>query len=221
VDVTMLRPGLWRWTAPHPDWKPKDGGPDGWEHEVSSYAYVAPDAFVLFDPLAPPDGSDDAERFWTAVDRDVEGHGPPQVLLTVYWHARSAQAFLDRYEDARVWGHEPAGKELGERVAATDLFRAGDELPGRVEALEAMAGEELLYWVPEHGAVVAGDVLLGTPDGGIRVCPDSWLGKRTTPTGLREELRRTLDRPVRSILPTHGEPVLDDGRAALDRALAS
>ena len=34
-----LHPGLWFWTAPHPEWTPSDGGPDGWPPEVSCYAW--------------------------------------------------------------------------------------------------------------------------------------------------------------------------------------
>ena len=42
MQVTRLADGLWRWTALHPDWKPGDGGPDGWEQEVSSVYLEAP-----------------------------------------------------------------------------------------------------------------------------------------------------------------------------------
>ena len=219
MQVDELRPGLWRWTALHPDWTPEEGGPDGWEQEVSSYMYEAPDALVVFDPLAPEDGTE-AERFWTAFDRDVERHGPPHVLLTIFWHARSAQALLDRYEGTRVWAHEPAAEELRKRVAVTDTFAAGAELPGPVEAKESVRGSEILFWIPQHRALVAGDVLLGTSDGGIRVCPDSWLGERTNPRELRDELRPLLDLPLELVLLTHGEPVVENAREALAQALA-
>jgi glyoxylase-like metal-dependent hydrolase (beta-lactamase superfamily II) len=220
VEVNKLRRGLWRWTAPHPEWKPEDGGPNGWEQVVSSYLWSGGDGLVLFDPLAPPEGSDDAARFWDAVDRDVAAHGPPHVLLTIYWHARSSQAILDRYEGARVWSHEPAAEELRKRTPVTDVFAVGDGLPGGVEPLESVRGGEILFSLPATRALVAGDVLLGTPDGGIRVCPDSWLGPNTTPEGLREELRTLLDRPVELVLLTHGEPITEGARDALDDALA-
>lgn len=51
MDLKQIAPHLWHWTAPHPDWKPddfKDG--QGWQKEVSSYALVAADGHVLFDP---------------------------------------------------------------------------------------------------------------------------------------------------------------------------
>ena len=45
-----LRPGLWHWEAPHPDWQP--GEP--WNQVVSSYAIDDGDRLLLFDPMALP-----------------------------------------------------------------------------------------------------------------------------------------------------------------------
>ena len=47
-----LRPGLWHWTAPHPQWTPDQP----WPHEVSSYAVDDGSRVLLFDPLAVPEG---------------------------------------------------------------------------------------------------------------------------------------------------------------------
>lgn len=218
MDAGELAPGLWRWTARHPEWKPDDGGPEGWDEVVSSYALTPPDVLVLFDPLVPAE-AEHRGRFWKALDRDVAAHGAPHVLLTVYWHARSAQAILDRYDGARVWSHERTAADARERTTVTDTFSTGDALPAGVTALESVRGGELLFWLPDHRAVVAGDLLLGTPAGGVRVCPDAWLEGRATPDALRDELRSLLDRPLRAILPTHGAPVTDDARTALDVAL--
>jgi glyoxylase-like metal-dependent hydrolase (beta-lactamase superfamily II) len=207
-----LRPGLWRWTARHPDWTPEEGGPEGWEPEVASYLYEAPGALVLFDPLSPS---------WDDLDDRVARLGPPNVLITIFWHTRSADEILDRYAGTRVFAHENALPEVRKRVAATDTFTAGDTLPGGVEAMTAR-DREALFWLPDHAALVAGDVLLGRAGGGVRVCPDSWLSEKFTPEGLREELRAAvLDRPVELILLTHGEPVVENARAALDEALVS
>ena len=38
MNVTEIVPGLWRWTAPHPDWK----AGDDWEREVGCVYYEAP-----------------------------------------------------------------------------------------------------------------------------------------------------------------------------------
>ena len=191
MRVQEVAPGLWRWTGLHPAWKPEDGGPEGWEQEVGCVYYEASDAVVLVDPLAPPE---DEERFWEALDRDVERAGKTvRILLTVSWHGRSAEAVAARYG------------------ASSD-----GALPSGVERHAVPAGEETAYWLPEHGALVFGDVVLGSEEG-LRLCPESWLDG--TLAELRDELRPLLELPVERVLVSHGEPVLEDGHAALQRAL--
>jgi glyoxylase-like metal-dependent hydrolase (beta-lactamase superfamily II) len=216
MDVEQLRPRLWRWTATHPDWTPEEGGPDGWDPEVSSFALVEDDALVLIDPLVP---ADDDERFWRALDDDVAHHGPPQVLLTVFWHTRSAQMILDRYEGARAYAPAAAAAEARERVATVELFDLGDTLPGGIGALGTLHRAEAVFWIPTHRALAAGDILLGTAEGGVRVCPDSWLRPGVTGAQVREDLQSLLKLPVELLLLGHGKPVLEHGHAALERAL--
>ena len=90
MKVAQLRPGLWRWTAPHPAWTE---GAD-WPREVGCLYYEAPDAVVLIDPLVPPE----RDEFFRALDRDVARAARPLViLLTVPWHERSAGELAERY----------------------------------------------------------------------------------------------------------------------------
>jgi hypothetical protein len=53
--ITEPVPGLWRWTARHPEWHPGD-----WGSAVASFAVDAGDAALLIDPLIP---AEDAETF--------------------------------------------------------------------------------------------------------------------------------------------------------------
>ena len=46
-----VRPGVWHWQTPHPDWS-KD---EWWPEDVSSYGIQVGDEFLLFDPLSVPD----------------------------------------------------------------------------------------------------------------------------------------------------------------------
>jgi glyoxylase-like metal-dependent hydrolase (beta-lactamase superfamily II) len=208
MEVLSVGSGLWRWTGYHPDWK----------QEVGCVYCEAPDALLLIDPLVPPE---DEERFWTALDRDVERAGRPvHVLVTVYWHTRSARAMVERY-GARVWAPARARAAVARRAGeVTDPFRPGDELPGGAEALGTARSSEVVYWLPRHEAVVPGDVLLGDGAGGIRLCPDSWLPPGVGRGKLRESLRPLLDFPVERVLLSHGTPVLADAWRALARALA-
>jgi glyoxylase-like metal-dependent hydrolase (beta-lactamase superfamily II) len=201
MDVEEIAPHLSHWSAPHPEWKPEYAEKGGWEEFVSSYALVAADAFVLFDPLVP---SDEPDR-WTALDRDVEAHGPPAVLITLYWHARNSQEIADRYEGTTVWAHEPAAALVGKRVRYTHTFTEDDELPGGAQAIPLHNRNEVAYWLPSHKATVIGDTILGG-DGRARLCPPSWLGKKDSMDEVRAAVHRILKFPANRLLLTHGGP---------------
>ena len=98
MQVRELATGLWYWTGRHPAWTPADGldtRPDGWDQEVGCYFYDGPDAICLFDPLIP---MEDRDRFFEALDRDLEQTGKPvRILLTVDAHRRSAADLAERH----------------------------------------------------------------------------------------------------------------------------
>jgi hypothetical protein len=66
--VEKIRPGLWTWTAPHPEWHD--------EPLVRSYAAEREGVLVLIDPMSPPAS--------LVAGREL------RVALTCPWHARSA-----------------------------------------------------------------------------------------------------------------------------------
>jgi glyoxylase-like metal-dependent hydrolase (beta-lactamase superfamily II) len=144
------------------------------------------------------------------------------VLVTVYWHARASAEVGAR----RVWAPSRSVRPLRNRaIPVTDPFRAGGELPGGIRALQTPRVSEVTYWLPDHGAVIAGDVLLGagakpnpTRDV-LRLCPERWLGAGTH-DDLRVALRPLLALPVERVLVSHGEPVLTGGGRALAAVLA-
>ena len=195
-SVVEVAPGLHRWTAWHEEWR----------EDVGCVAVETGDGLVLVDPLAPP----------------PELGAPDHVLLTVYWHGRAAAVA----GAARVWASTRSTGPLRNReIRVTDPFREGDDLPGGIEAIQTARSSEVLYWLPDHRAVVVGDVLLGAgakPNATterLRLCPERWLGTATH-EDLREALAPLLELPVESVLVSHGEPVLTGGARALATALA-
>jgi hypothetical protein len=189
--ISEISPGLRRWTAWH----------DHWEEDVGSLAVETSDGVVFIDPIDPPG----------------ELGKPDHVLVTVYWHGRTT----GELGASEVWASTRSARPLHNRGIEVDqAFRAGDQLPGGISAFQTARAAEVVYWLPEHRAVVAGDVLLGagakpraTADA-LRLCPERWLGKRTH-DDLRETLRPLLELPVERVLVSHGEPVLTDGKRAL------
>ncbi|MGH3080900.1 MAG: hypothetical protein ACRDNH_07165 [Gaiellaceae bacterium] len=188
--------GLWWWTASHPDWTPEDlEHGRGWKQVVSSYALAAGIGLVLFDPLVED---------WDWLDRRVEEHGPPAVLITILWHARSSQQILDRYDGASLWSHEPAAEWIGERARVTNTFLPGEELPGGVEAVSMRRIEEVAYWLP-NDAVVVGDTILRHVDRAA-LCPPTWVRKSETFDAAREAVGALMARGPSDLLLTHGGP---------------
>ncbi len=194
--VVEVAPGLRRWTALHEEWR----------EEVASLAVETDDGLVLIDPIDPPQG----------VAR------PDHVLLTVFWHGRSAGDLGAPH----VWASRRGVRRLQSRgVEVTDAIENSAGLPGGIRAFPTARESELVYWLPRQKAIVVGDVLLGagarpraTPDA-LRLCPERWLGKSSL-EDLRRSLRPLLDLPVQRVLVSHGRPVLRAGRRALTEALA-
>lgn len=204
--------GLWHWSAYY----------DEWRDEVGCVFYAADDAVVLVDPLVPAAPAE-AERFWRALDRDVERAARPvHVLVTVFWHVRSSAAVVARYGGTlHAASRARAAVERRAGIPA-DVFRPGDRLPGGVEARPSGRATEVVLWIPEHRALVPGDVLHGAQDGegaALRLCPESWLQSGAGHAELRAALRPLLELPLEHVLASHGPPVLGGGRAALARAL--
>jgi hypothetical protein len=191
-----LRPGLWRWTAPHPAWRPgaaRDSAGD-WDEEVGCVAYAGPDALVLVDPLVPDGG-------WPTLDALVRDHGQRvHVFTTLQWHRRSRAAIVDRY--------------------GAMTSRAKAALPTGVETVRLPRTLETMVWLPGPRALVPGDRLIAGRRGGLRVCPRSWLPSMST-AELRARLAPLLELPVQMALVSHGRPVLHGGRAAIARALSA
>ena len=202
MELREIRAGLWRWTAFHTEWR----------EDVGSVAYEADNSLVLIDPLLDRDD---------ALDGLVRRVGKPVVVLvTVFWHTRSADIVARRH-GARVLAASGGQAAVRRRAPTLEPFRLGDPLPGGVEAFGTARANEVVYWLSTHRAVVPGDVILGAKDGGLRLCPKSWLPERASVADLARSLRPLLELPVSRVLVSHGAPVLRNGRPALEQALGA
>ena len=211
MDVQRIGDGLWRWSTWYGEWRA----------EVGCLYVEAEDAIVLIDPLVPEEAEEE-ERFWRALDRDVaRADAPVHVLVTVFWHTRSAARMVERY-DARVHAMTSARAAIGRRAGRVhETFHPGDALPAGIAAYPTVRRNEVVFWLPAQRALAPGDVLLGDDEGGLRLCPASWLPGRVGQAELRESLRPLLALPVERVLVSHGAPVLEDAHTALAAALAA
>lgn len=192
-----MRPGVWHWQAPHPDWVPEaDWGP-----EVSSYAIDDGERLLLLDPLAVP--GELAER---AAGRETS------IVLTCPWHRRGAPELAERL-GAPI--HVPPPDEGDPDPVRGHVFRAGDRLPVGIEAFPGMEPNDLVLWVESRRALVVGDALIDRGNG--LEFPADWANKGVPPEEILAGLRPLLELPVELVLPTHGAPT---DRAGLERALA-
>jgi hypothetical protein len=191
VDVRELTPGLWRWTAPHPEWRE---GFD-WDEDVGCVAADTADALVLIDPLVPDDG-------WAELDALVEEVGKPvATLLTVEWHARSSTAVRERYPAAA--DAPPAGVEG--RTTGTTGF---SETVFWLSTHAAVVSGDLLIGAGAGRIRIAPASWFDDDDAQRR-----WHREE-----LPRFVEALAELPVERVLVSHGEPVLARGRDALAAA---
>ncbi len=221
--VQELRPGLWHWRAPHPEWRSSEP----WDKNVSSYAIEDGRRLLLFDPIAPP-----SEIQTRAAERETV------VVLTCPWHERDTRSLVERlggpvytprpdtaedllrmYDFTAPEGWiSPDVRWLAEGEAGeAHWYSAGDRLPVGVEAFSGQKPNDAVLWVESHRAVVAGDTLVDFGSG--LELNSRWLEQQgATREQVVEGLRPLLELPVEHVLAAHGGPF---DRDALERALAS
>jgi glyoxylase-like metal-dependent hydrolase (beta-lactamase superfamily II) len=232
LEVKVIADGLWRWTSPHPEWTPEKDRPGGWGRMVGSVYFESPageaDAIALVDPLAPPADSAESEKFWTALDADVDRAGLPVVIFVGNgYHARGALEFYRRYagrHGAEIRAHSDAVPRLG--FEPTHRFGSDASSRAGVEAfpIEALDVGETALFIRHHRALVFADAVIGAGGGRLAVAPRSWTAESEEAGAryrerFRASLKRMLDLDPAIVLPSHGEPVLTGGRDALGAAL--
>jgi hypothetical protein len=191
-----LVPGLFHWTTQHPNLGQR----------VSSH-YLSGPAAVL-DPMVPEEGLG-----------VFEGMGrPAHVVLSCRHHDRNHAEFVEAFgADFHVSEHGLHEYE-GEDVEA---YAIGDEIVPGITALAngpIAPDDTVLALDVEGGALLFADSLL-SHDGELGMMPDSLLGDG--PDQVRRDivdaLAGLLDQPFQHLLFAHGEPIMGEGHAALER----
>lgn len=220
--VRALRPGLWHWQAPHPDWRPSEP----WDPNVSSYAIDDGERLLLFDPLGVP-----SEIEALAAERETS------IVLTAPWHERDAEHLVERLRapvftplpdsaqylmDTYGITAEQAGDGspdvvwlLREGKGEARTYEAGDWLPFGADVFPGHKPNDVVLWLASERAVISGDTLVDFGNG-LEI-NERWLRPGVTREAVAAPLRPLLELPVEHVLATHGGP---NDRAALERALS-
>jgi glyoxylase-like metal-dependent hydrolase (beta-lactamase superfamily II) len=220
--VHELRPGLWHWQAPHPEWRPTEP----WSENVSSYAIDDGERLLLFDPLAVPSELEDL-----AAERKTA------IVLTAPWHERDAESLVERLgvpvytplpdsaqllKDTYGITAEQAGDGspdvvwlLREGKGEARPYAAGDRLPFGADVYPGHKANDTVLWIESKRAVISGDTLVDFGQG-LEI-NERWLRPGVTREEIAGQLRPLLELPVEHVLATHGGPTES---AALERALS-
>lgn len=199
--MERILPGVLHWTTVH----------EGIGLEVSSY--LLEQERVLIDPRIPPEGLE-----W------FDAHGAPvAALLTNRHHYRHAGAFAERF--GTTVHVSRLGVQEFTRGEPITPFGAGDALPGGVVALEVggICADETALLIPAHRAVAVADGAVRMPaDGPLGFVPDGLMhDPPRTRARLAEAYRRVLGHDWDHLLTAHGNPLIGDGRAALEALAAA
>jgi glyoxylase-like metal-dependent hydrolase (beta-lactamase superfamily II) len=151
---------------------------------------------------------------------DLETMGVARILLTNRNHTRASAALRDR-TGARVAIHPADAPYARSQGAAIDEDLAAGERVGPfivVGAEGKSPGEIALHW-PERRLLVVGDACVGKPPGECALLPESVIDDPAVLRRSLERLLRTID--FDALLLGDGAPILEGGRAALERLVAT
>ena len=218
-----LRPGIWHWHAAHPGWEPNEP----WQQDVSSYAIDDGERLLIFDPLALP----------SELEEPVARRRETAIVLTAPWHQRDTQRLVETLGLPVFTPLPETAEDLMQKYGITaeqagdgspDLrwllreqedharpYAPGDRPLSGVQAFPSRDTNEVVLWIEDQRAVVAGDTLVDF-GGGPRDPGGMAASRRDAGAGCRRPAAAARA-SVELVLPTHGAPT---DRAALERALA-
>ena len=222
--METLAPGIHRWTAPHPEWRPR-------AEEVASYALVAGEALLLVDPLVPADADERATPLLAELDRMAAAAARVELLITIPYHTRSTEALRARFateRPTRIWGHANVRKRLRPEtpLEVVPMGAAGTAAPIAGGAAEAYAiGRPRRSEHPVYCALTARRRLRRRRRRHARRAallePEQRHRRGVVPGRLRPTLAALAVRPIEHVLVAHGPPAVGDGQHQLARCLAA
>ncbi len=213
--------GIHQWAARHPEWRPG-------REEVVSWALEVEDRLLLVDPLLPKKDDEAFDPLVRYLDDLTGRHEKLEVLVTIPYHARSAEPLFERYWGriaTRIWGQSVVADRFFYDTKVTEVPRTkgGTSVPivdGLVEAYTIGNPRRLEtpYYIPSLRALAFGDAVVGARDG-LRVWEQGhpsrgWYENRFLPT-----LRPLAELRARNVLVTHGPAVIRGGGEELAAAL--
>jgi len=185
-------PGVWRWFVLD----------DRINAESDAHAVVAASGTTLIDPLPL------AEKALRRLEPIVA------ICLTAKCHQRSAWRYREQFG---VKVYAPAGVRPMEENADV-WYRAGDLLPGGLQAIHTPGPEEVHYgfWLTRAPGVFFCPDLLMHGKGKIEFVPPEF---HTDPAATQASVRRLLDLRFSVLCFNHGAPITDNPQAALRELL--
>lgn len=194
-----IEEGIVHWHGRHP----------GTGRRVSSHLIVG--AATVVDPVVPDEGLGAVEAYVR----------PERIVLTNRRHTRAAEEYIDAFGCTVLVEQKGMGVFTAGPVRAKE-FVFGDTLAPGVTALEvgSVVREETALRIDAgDGYLLFGDGLVNH-GGRVGFLPDEALGADTDAVkrGLRLAAQRLLDQRFSSLLFSHGDPILGDGREALQAA---
>jgi len=192
-NAEEIVPGVWRWFVHD----------DRIDFESDAHAVVENGRVVLIDPLPLEEAA--LQRFGT-----VEA-----ICLTAKCHQRSTWRYRQQFG---VKVYAPEGVRPMDEEADV-LYRAGDRLPGGLQAIHTPGPETVHYafWLArEPGVLFCPDLLMHGEGKELDFVPAEF---HDDPAATRASVQRLLDLRFSVMCFNHGAPITNDPHAALRKML--
>jgi hypothetical protein len=194
--VEEILPGVYHWSAFH----------ERIRQPVHSHLVVG--ARTLLDPMLPDEGLE-----WFEGDRR-----PERIVLTNRHHYRHSDRFVEAF-GCPVLCPEVGLHEFDGSPEEVLGFSFGDEVAPGIVAHEigAICPDESALHLERERALACADGVIRVGEE-LTFVPEQLMDEpETVKPALREAYGRLLELDFDNLLMAHGEPVVGDGRAALER----